>query len=483
MKFNNISIKWRIFTFLTGFCAILLVLLWLFQVVLLEGFYERIKIREIKNSANSIIKNINNNELETLIDRISTSNDICIEIFSNDWQELYKSHVNGECIIHKMSLHEKNMLYRRTEKSGGVLLQSSNKVRVRDIKYNDKDFIGRVPPPDKRMLTSILYTHIITDNQGNEYILLLNSRISPVDSTIQTLRVQFYYIAGVMLILSILIALIIAKRVSKPIVAINISAKELAKGNYDTRFNGMGYKEIAELSETLNYAAKELSKVENLRRELIANISHDLRTPLTLITGYSEVMRDLPNENTPENVQVIIDEAKRLTTLVNDMLDISKLQSGTQEFNITEFNITDTIKNTIDRFSKLCKQNGYTINFIWEENILVMADELRISQVIYNLLNNAITHTGQDKLVTVRQTRIEDKVKIEVIDTGDGIDEDKIPYIWDRYYKVDKTHKRAVTGTGLGLSIVKSILDMHQAKYGVSTKQDQGSIFWFELKI
>lgn len=131
---------------------------------------------------------------------------------------------------------------------------------------------------------------------------------------------NFIIFAAFMILFSVMLALVIAKWIFRPIEAINNSAKMLATGDYSTQFKGTGYKEIAELSETLNYTAKELSKVELLRQELIANISHDLRTPLTLISGYAEAMRDLPDENNSENAQIIVDETKRLTTLVNDVM-------------------------------------------------------------------------------------------------------------------------------------------------------------------
>ena len=280
-----------------------------------------------------------------------------------------------------------------------------------------------------------------------------------------------------------IIAFLISKRVSSPIVAINSSAKELAKGNYDTTFKGEGYQEIRELNNTLNYAAKELSKVEGLRRELIANISHDLRTPLTMITGYGEVMRDIPGENTPENVQIIIDEAKRLTTLVNDILDISKFQSGNQVLKIEDFNLTKSIEEILLRYNKLTEQNGYKIIFTHDEDVIIQGDEVKLSQVIYNLINNAITYTGEDKTVTLRQIIEEDWVKIEVIDSGEGIPEEDIPLIWDRYYKVNKTHKRAAIGTGLGLSLVKEILQLHEAEFGVESSLGEGSCFYFKLRL
>lgn len=150
-----------------------------------------------------------------------------------------------------------------------------------------------------------------------------------------------------MILLSLLIAFIISKRVSKSIIRVNDSAKELAKGNFDVEFDGKDYREITELSDTLNYTAKELSKSDVLQKELLANVSHDLRTPLTMITAYSEVMRDLPGENTPENVQVIIDETKRLTFLVNDLLDMSKIKAGVTTLETKEYDLSESINAAI----------------------------------------------------------------------------------------------------------------------------------------
>ena len=168
-----------------------------------------------------------------------------------------------------------------------------------------------------------------------------------------TLRIQLIYISVILILLSLVIAFIISRRVSRPIIVINDTAKELAKGNFSVEFNGKDYREISELSDTLNHTAKELSKTDVLQKELLANVSHDLRTPLTMITAYSEVMRDLPGENTPENVQVIIDETKRLTVLVNDLLDMSKIQAGVTVLETKEYDLTDSIQATTDRYACL----------------------------------------------------------------------------------------------------------------------------------
>jgi signal transduction histidine kinase len=319
---------------------------------------------------------------------------------------------------------------------------------------------------------NVFYSKQISTEEGASYLIVLNSSIAPVNATVTTLRTQLIYITMIMLLLSFALSIRISKNISDPIIEINNKSKLFAKGEYDVSFEEKGYLEIAELAQTLNYSAKELSKVENLRRELIANISHDLRTPLTMIIGYSEVIRDLPNENTPENVQVIIDEAKRLASLVNDVLDISKLQSGSQKLNKTEFNLTKTIEDILTRYAKFTEKDGYTIKFEKDTDFIVTADELRITQVIYNLINNAITYTGPDKSVTIRQTVTDGKVKIEVIDTGEGIAPENIPYIWDRYYKVNDSHKRAQIGTGLGLSIVKAVIERHNGTVKIESNEN-----------
>ena len=316
---------------------------------------------------------------------------------------------------------------------------------------------------------------------GEKYAVIVDCVITPVSATVHTLRIQLVYISIIMIILSILIAFFLSKFISKPIIKINEQAKVLAKGNFDVEFKESGYREISELSKTLNYTTQELSKSDNLQKELLANVSHDFRTPLTMITGYGEVMRDLPGENTPENVQVIIDEAKRLTGLVNDLLDISKIQAGVTGLETKEFDITESIKAIIERHSKLLEPYGYNIYFKYNENIIVDADEFKIYQVVYNLIANAVNYSYDNKTITVSQIKHRDNVRIEVEDHGPGIPKDKLDSVWDRYYKIDKNHNRAIIGSGLGLSIVKNILEMHGAKYGVDSTEGVGSTFWFEL--
>ncbi|MBQ2980934.1 MAG: HAMP domain-containing histidine kinase [Lachnospiraceae bacterium] len=493
----KLSIKWKIFIYMLGFTAVLLGLLWLFQTVYLDEFYKKIKTDELEDACESVIEVIddeNNSTIENTkaIEAIGASFDICIRVVNTYGTDIYATEQNMQCNVHKLRRDQILGLIAEAKLNGG-----SYRARLENKKHdffmtddkgvtNMENILGKDKyenMPKMSDAESIIAVDVVKDATGRELVIMINTIITPVDATVHTLRIQLIYISIIMVILSLVIAIVISLKISKPIIKMNDSAKKLGKGEYDVHFEGDGYKEIAQLSETLNQAAVELSKAEGLQRELIANVSHDLRTPLTMITAYSEVMRDLPGENTPENVQVIIDEAKRLTTLVNDLLDVSKLQAGVMELNAKQYDLTESIESVLTRYSKFLEQNGFTVDFEYDRHIVVEADEDKMYQVIYNLVNNAINYTGDDKKIIVRQRVNGSIARIEVIDSGEGIAKEELANVWERYYKVDKNHKRAVMGTGLGLSIVKNVLKLHRLQFGVESEVGKGTCFWFEIRI
>ncbi|MEG0377339.1 MAG: HAMP domain-containing sensor histidine kinase [Eubacterium sp.] len=486
MKLKNTSIKWKLFGYIALFAAAMIFIIWLFQIVFLDNFYKCTKIEELRSLSKTISENIDNQDLSALVSQIGGRNNICAKILNTSGNVEINVDTSPNCALHHLSNQELIQLYLKAEQNGGTFLDVFVREPIKTFNITNQNKIqsnGILPEQSfvQAQDENIIYTEVITDSSGNQFVVMLNTLISPVNATVQTLRSQLFYITLIFLVLALVFAFIISKRISKPIIKINDTAKELAKGNVEVQFEGEGYQEITELNDTLNYAAEELSKVEKLRKELIANISHDLRTPLTMITGYAEVMRDIPGENTPENVQIIIDEANRLATLVTDVLDISKLQSGIQQLSTAPYDLTVDIREILARYNKLKEQGGYTIIFEADQDVFVEADEMKMSQVIYNLVNNAINYAGDDKTVIIRQTLHKDVVKIEVIDHGEGISKAFLPYVWDRYYKIDKTHKQASVGTGLGLSIVKNILELHHLRFGVESTQGEGSTFWFEI--
>lgn len=454
---------------LCGFGIFILVvgaLLWLFQIVLLDPFYRAVKTAQVKTTAESVERYLDDENMDEQVKELCFNTGINIVVTDemgrllSGWRATQK-----DSLLNNMTRAGRAELFNNVNLQGGTHLTSYR-----------SPFVNWDGSQDE----VILYVTITRTPPGQNRMVLLESEITPVDSIKETLVVQVTTLTVVMGLLGVVLALFIARKISLPLTAINDSAKLLARGDYGISFGEHGAREVRELARTLNYAAGELSKVEGLRRDLLANVSHDLRTPLTMIKGYSEVMRDLPGENTPENVQIIIDEAERLTNLVNDLLDLSKLEAGVLPLEKTRFNLTASIRQILHRYDKLA---DYRFPFQYEEEVWVDADELKISQVVYNLVNNAITYSGEDKTITLCQTVEQDKVRVSVTDTGEGIPQDKLKDIWERYYKVDKEHKRAQMGSGLGLSIVKNILDKHGGAYGVSSQLGKGSTFWFELPL
>ncbi len=476
------SISTRIFLYLFLFVVVLLLLLWIFQTVLLDDFYRLLKVNSLKRTADTIAQNIDNPDLQTLVERIAQANDMNILVMDEDLAANDPAEETAGSIVRMISNYNKRLLWEKAQSGDNTHLVIFDQSSFRNPAYDAKRFVGPVPPPETAARKSMLYLRLANTQKGETKGIFLLSYITPVNATVETLRSQLMLISVFLLALSLLLSFLMANRITRPIIDTNEAAKSLSKGKFVPPARKADYREIMELNNTLAQAAKDLNKVDQLQKELIANISHDLRTPLTMIGGYAEVMRDIPGENTPENMQVIIDETKRLSTLVSAVMDYSKLASGSQELILEPYNLTLSIRDVLKRYQKLTEQDGYTITFESEADVFVNADETKITQAIYNLINNAILYTGDDKQVLVRQSVDKENVTLSVIDTGSGISKEEIPQIWNRYYRASR-HKRAAIGTGLGLSIVQSILDMHHLPYGVESEVGKGSRFWFSLPI
>ena len=261
------------------------------------------------------------------------------------------------------------------------------------------------------------------------------------------------------------------------------NAKRLAEGDYDTEFSGGGYEEYDNLATALNAAKDSMKKSEALQRDMTANVSHDIRTPLTMIRAYAEMLRDMPldAEKRTKTAEVIIAEADRLDVLTGDILNLSKLQSGVAEFKFEQTDVAELARNTLDEFDIFRTRDD--VSFVTEivNYAPTVCDRSRICQVFYNLIVNAINYSGDDKTVIVRVINTDNAVRVEVADHGKGIAEDELGNVWDRYYRAAHT-KRSAVGSGLGLSICKSILEAHDAEYGVTSELGKGTTFWFELK-
>ena len=411
---------------------------------------------------NEIVDKIINIESTNIIesmDDITLDNNICLEYMDYYGNKYYYNNKISSCLLGRNKIIDKELV--KFKQSG------------------EETAFEKILNPINNSV-SLLYCI----KKGNGYIFLFTS-LEDIGTTTSLIKNQLIYVTLLAILFSIIIALFLSRRIAKPISNMTKKAEKLAEGNYNVQFTTTGIKEIDELANTLNYLEQEVSKTDEYRRDLMANVSHDLKTPLTMIKAYAEMIRDITLDNkekTKENLNVIIDETDRLNILVNDILELSKLQNNQDNLNIEKFDIVELINDILKRYQIIKETENYNLILESPSSIIVKADKKRISQVIYNLINNAINYTGDDLTVTIRITENAKDCKIEIIDTGKGIDEKDLTNIWNRYYKKEKNHKRNVVGTGLGLSIVKNILEQHHFKYGVNSIKDKGTTFYFQVK-
>ena len=451
MKSN--SLKVQIWKYLSIFSIFILSFLWLFQVLFLNKFYEFSKIKQLDNTINLIKESYNNNSLYSNVDNYAEDNGICIQIFT-DKKIIYDSQIfNKGCM-------PKNVDYR------DVFIKSSL----------DKETYKLINP---RFNNEVLLKAIKLNS--NTYAFL-SSSLQPLDGAVEIIKKELVIVSIMVLLFSFLIGYFISKKLSKPIEKINKTAKIMAQGDYENAyfFIDENILELNELVATLNQTNDELTKIDELQKEILANVSHDLKTPLTMIKAYAEMVRDLTYKDDikrEDNLNVIIEETDRLNLLVNDIIELTKINNDLQNLNITEFDLVELINSIINRFSIM------DANFVFKNKlpIIVKADKIRIEQVIYNLIINAINYTGKDKKVIINLKENDKYVHVEIKDTGKGVDEEDLKLIWKRYYKVDKKYRREKKGSGIGLSIVENILKKHKFNYGVNSIKNKGTTFYFDI--
>lgn len=333
--------------------------------------------------------------------------------------------------------------------------------------------------------TTLNYYHCLKFG-GENCRLLVRYPLEVTKGVVRQMQIYVLIIAAVAVVVAFLVSYLIAEKLSRPLRNMSRTAKKLAAGDFSVQFTSLEYEEIANLSSALNYMKDELKKSGDFQKELLANVSHDLKTPLTMIKAYASMIQEISGddkEKRNKHLQVIIDESDRLTGLVNDVLSASKISSGIAQLNKKVFNLTEYLYGVINKFGYLQETQGYNIMVDVDANLYTLADEEKIGQVIYNLISNAVNYTGEDKTVyiSLKYSLEDDRIKFSVRDTGKGIGKEELEHIWDRYYRSKDSHMRPVKGTGLGLNIVKAILESHAFAYGVVSDEGKGSTFYVDF--
>lgn len=474
MKSESKSLWFKLWTYFTIFAIVILAVLWLLQTVFLEGFYDVMQKNHIKKIADEICGAGEN--ADSVIDSVAAENPILVFLTDADGNILY-------------SADEYSFSYRKREYSYADHGGDKNPYRAeyyaqayRHLPEHYDDFLSRLADAD-----SVCYT-IDHDNEGSTLIygqrltdgsiLYINTPIGAIGSAVSIIRLQLCAVTVLALIVGFLIAIFISKKFSKPIFQLSEQSLRMAEGDFDISFKHGFCAETDRLADSMAYAADKIAETDRLRRELLANVSHDLRTPLTMIKGYAELICDMDGEEgAGDDAKIIIREADRLSALVNDILYYSKFRSGEVRSEPEKTDIGSLAETTAEQFSAICKAKNISITQAIEPKKYVMADKKRIQQVLYNLISNAIAHTKNNGSINISAAEKDNFVRIEIRDSGSGIFPQDLPHIWDRYF----TSENGGTN-GLGLAIVKEILTAHNAPFGVDSKPGQGSTFWFELK-
>lgn len=466
ISFDAHSIKFRLWVYFAAIGLSVVALIWFLQLFFMNNYYEQMKVREVARIASSISHSYQRDDssLTTSIQELSISNDFYV-MMESDSGMLFFSPTQESRFPITLYLEQTSQLKKMIKKSNGAPVSFKIDAGLDEYKI-------------------LAYGCEILNSQNEASNLYIFSPLYPVSSTVTILRHQLAYVTLLTLILAFTLAIYFATRISKPLESMTDTAKEMGTGNYDVKFEANSYSEINNLADTLNTAAYELGMADNRLKDLIANVSHDLKTPLTMIRSYAEMIQDLSGdipEKRNAHLQVIVDESDRLNQLVSDMATVSAMQTHKTKLERSVFNLGAAASSILSSYDILSEQEDYKFIFNAPKECFAYGDENRIKQVLANLVNNAVKYCGEDKTIIVNIRRSGKKYRVEIADHGPGISQEELPHVWDRYYKTSTNYIRPTEGSGLGLSIVKGILTLHHANYGVTSKLGKGTTFWFEL--
>lgn len=453
------------------FALSILLLLQIFQTLLLEPFYKGTLHKDIVTMTDKMQETYFSDnkqaEITKQLNTLTTENNACIVIYNTKSKAAaaFDSLGEGGCAIYN---------------SGKV-----NPVFIEELGKTESDHIYQIGNYLDLSTQQVMVYGRKFVHKDITYYLIANYALQSMTSVIRTTQTQLVYILLIVLVMSIVISILFSRFISTPIVNMTTEAQKMSYGNYDVHFNPSGFNEIDDLSNTMASAAKSIARLDETSREMIANVSHDIKTPLTMIRAYAEMIRDISGNNKKkrdQHLEIIIQETEHLDKLTTDMLELSRLKAEQVTINITSFDLQADIDKAIRGFRSITDNKGIIFETECEPELVAVGDENKICEVLYNFIGNAIKHVGDDNKVFIKANLLpKNMIRVEVTDHGPGIDENDIPYIWDRYYKSDRSYHRAQQGTGLGLAICKAILEEHKAVYGVNSKLGEGSSFYFEI--
>jgi len=476
------SFRTKLWLYFILFAAIVFGLLWVLQTVFLQSFYNGMLIKNTRSAAEEIAGSTGSSDFTDRIDKLSADYSLLVFVTDTSGTILYSSdsYKSYYRVSEDYGGGDDNPYHRDEEMNWQV-------GNYRNLPDGYGEFLSTLSQSENGIVeiktdSQYIYGTYIETNGEKQEVLYVSAALGAVGATASIIRVQLLWVTALSLVIAFVIAWFLARRFAVPVGQLSDQAKMLTEEHYEPQFRKGFCSELDELSDALDETAHELAEAKGYQKGLLANVSHDLRTPLTMIKGYAEMVRDISWEDeTQRNADtgIIIREADRLTALVNEILEYTGLQNGHGNRKFTEIDFSALVKKVIGQFEPLLNQSGGIIESEIEDGCVVIGDEALLMRAVYNLVDNAIRHMGDDRKVIV-SVKGGERVLLEVVDHGAGIDETELPHIWEKYYTSRQRGNKGVSG--LGLAIVREIAEIHDAEYGVSSEKGQGSRFWMALK-
>ena len=377
--------------------------------------------------------------------------------------------------------------------SGGVVVADSDRELLGQQYQTDTPGMALVPPRDQGWLPGKEYrpdTPGISlpppwegNSVGTFYISPGPSAVFPSPLGLSQ-TISRFLLWGTLLAIAValLVTYFLSRRISAPVKALTLAARRLGQGDLSQRVQSEDKSELGELAQAFNTMAENLERSEQLRRNMIADIAHELRTPLSNLKGYVEAIRDGMVKPEPDAIRSLDEEAMMLSQLVNDLQELSLAEAGELKLDCQKENIIKLLKQIAGVKQSQAAAKGISLSADLPKKLpRVNIDSRRISQVLLNLIDNAITHTPQGGIITITARKLDNWVEIGVEDTGEGIPAEHLPNVFERFYRVDKSRARATGGTGLGLAIARSLIEAHGGKIEVQSEEGKGSHFAFTI--
>ncbi len=466
------GIRNRLTAFVAIICFGVVVFTFMLQSLLLEPSYYNTLDSMLERTVSAVSESLNADSLPKTIQEITTlaSTGICIEVADATTLTplMIADGLGTQCLIH-------------TGTAGNEVLDEANLIsmRLKAVEEgNYKETLRDEITGDEQRV----FGYLIKD-MGQ--VVLVSTDLEQIGVAKGVINRQVLIALAIVLPLAAGIAFVFAGFFTAPISKLCEATKSVASGDYDIKLDVDRDDELGHLAVDFSAMTSELRRTSKLKDELLANISHDLRTPLTLIKGYAETMRDFTGNNEEkrnEQLDIIIDETNRLSSFISDVMELSKQNSGEAPLEREYLSFHEFVKDVVSREQNIAELKGVSVLMkSSEESILIHADRRMMESVLHNLIENAVTHVGADKIVEVSCFIIGNTAKVSVEDHGKGISKEDINFIFDRYYRVRAN--KGISGSGLGLAIVKSALVRHGYNFGVDSSLGKGSTFWFTVDI